>query len=41
MDEIARIAETADPSERTTILDLGDSLEMLIEAIEPAEPDQR
>jgi hypothetical protein len=35
MDEIARIAETADPAERTAILDMTESLAMLIDALEP------
>jgi hypothetical protein len=35
MDEIARIAETADPAERNAILDMTESLAMLIDALEP------
>jgi hypothetical protein len=34
MDEIARIAETADPAERNAILDMTESLAMLIDALE-------
>jgi hypothetical protein len=35
MDEIGRIAETADPSEQAAILNLNESLEMLRTALEP------